>query len=87
MMLRIRSWDNENDKNKLLAVQKLNDSDISETFKILDYMRQNEIPLRVTHNVADSDEYEEYLICELSMEFDEKFGEEQLLPCIAVDCV
>lgn len=87
MMLRIRTWDNENNKNKLLAVQELNGSDISETFKILDYMQQNDISLRVNHNVADSDDYEECLICEISMEFDEKVGEEQLLPYIAVDCV
>lgn len=85
MQLRIRQWNESENKNKLLAVQTLNDSDISETFKILHFMEQNEIPLHITKGIAD-DDYEEVFIYEVNMEFDEVFGDEKLLPCISVDC-
>ena len=37
MQLRIRKWNKSENKNELLAVQNLNDSNISETFKILHF--------------------------------------------------
>ena len=38
MHLRIRQWNENENRNKLLAVETLKDSDISETFKILYFM-------------------------------------------------
>jgi hypothetical protein len=86
MQLRIRQWNESENKNELLAVQNLKDSDVSETFKILHFMKQNEIPLHITKGVADNDDYEEYFIYEINMEFDEGCDEERILPCISVDC-
>lgn len=86
MQLRIRQWNESENKSKLLAVQNLNDSDISETFKILHFMKQNEIPLHITKGVTDNDDYEEVFIYEVNMEFDEGCYDEKLLPCISVDC-
>ena len=86
MQLRIRQWNESENKSKLLAVQNLKDSDISETFKNLYFMKQNEIPLHITKGVADNDDYEECFIDEVNMEFDEGCDEERILPCISVDC-
>ena len=86
MQLRIRQWNESKKNNKILAVQHLNDSDISETFKILHFMKQNEIPLHIMKGIADNDDYEEFFIYEINMEFDEGCDEEKLLPCISVDC-
>lgn len=86
MQLRIRQWNESENKSELLAVQTLKDSDISETFKNLHFMQQNEIPLHITKGVADNDDYEEVFIYEVNMEFDEGCSDEKLLPCISVDC-
>lgn len=86
MNLRIRRYNESENKNELLAVQNLNDSNISETFKILHFMKQNEIPLHITKGIADNDDYEECFIYEVNMEFDEGYDEERILPCISIDC-
>ena len=87
MHLRIRQWNENENRNKLLAVETLKDSDISETFKILYFMKENEIPLHITKGIADNDDYEEVFIYEVNMEFDENLNdEEKLIPYISVDC-
>ncbi len=86
MQLRIRQWNENENISRLLAVHHLNNSDISETFKILHFMKQNEIPLHITKGIADNDDYEEVFIYEVNMEFDKGCDEERILPCISVDC-
>lgn len=87
MVIRINKWDDEKHKNILLSRYELKNSDISETFKILDYMKKNEILLKIFNEDAtvDSDKYEEYVIEEVSMMFDTN-NEEGIIPFISVDC-
>ena len=85
MRIRITQYNKKEDKNKLLTTYNLENSDISETFKILDYMKINEIPLRILFGMIDSDDYEEYWIDEISLQFDSD-KEYSTVPCIVVDC-
>lgn len=89
MMLRIRKYIESEDKYKLLSVTDLKDSNISETFKILQFMKENEIPLFINNDIADSLNSEEYFIdvlgfevCGSEVPFEEKTSE-----CIIVDVI
>lgn len=87
MTIRINKRDDEEHKNILLSRYELKNSDISETFKILDYMKKNEIFLKIFNKDAtvDSDKYEEYVIEEVNMMFDTD-NEDGIIPHISVDC-
>jgi hypothetical protein len=86
MIIRINKWDNEEHQDKLLSRYELKESDISETFKILYFMKQNEIPLKVYKEDASifSDDYEEYFIEEVNMVFDS--DTEGIIPHISISC-
>lgn len=67
-MLRVRKYIESEDDYKLLSCIHLKDSDISETFKILNFMKENEISLFINDGVTDSLTSEECFIEEVCFE-------------------
>lgn len=80
MQIRIVGFSEKYEGYKLLGCTEI--ENISEVFKTLDYMRENEIPIIInTNDVIDSDG-EEYYIDSLTMVFPSVSGE--ICSCIIV---
>lgn len=88
-MLRVRKYIESEDTYKLLSCIHLKDSNISETFKILNFMKENEIPLFINDGVADSLTSEECFIEEVCFEVPNiGINEmERTCECIIVDVI
>lgn len=90
MMLRIRRYNEEEDKYKILSCVYLKDSDISEMFKILEFMRKENISLFINNEgKGDSTTCEECFIDYVNLEFPSisSTEDDKTCECITVDVI
>lgn len=90
MMLRIREYDKENNSLKLLSVEELKDSDISETVKILKFFKDNDLYISINEKgCGDSANNPIYSIEYIEFEFPSIniSEEDKIVPRITVDVV
>lgn len=90
MMLRIRRYNEEENEYKILSCVYLKDSDSSEMFKILEFMRKEHISLFINNEGrGDSTTCEECLIDYVNIEFPSiSLAEDsKTCECITVDVI
>ena len=89
MMLRIREINTEKEKLTPLSCIDLKEDNISETFKILKFMRDNNIPISISEGVGDNFDNKIYSIEGIYFEVPNIHisEEERCVECITVDVI
>ena len=90
MMLRIREYNRENGSLKLLSVENLKESDISETVKTLKFFKDNNLYISINEKgLGDSADNPIYSIEYIEFQFPSSgvSEEDKTVPSITVDVV